>query len=98
MTTIDMSKIGLKPREMQTLRPARWALDMVPNGHYLTSPGQKRAAERLIERGFLTKAPGQFTPPRPDWLVVKLTKENMVALETAARADAASSAAPAKEP
>lgn len=79
---IDMEALGLKPREQQVMRYARWALTQVSNGHYLTSTGQRRAAERLIERGFLTKVKSQFTPP-VDWLVVKLTKKNWSAMRRA---------------
>lgn len=80
---INMSKIGLKPREMQVLRAARWALTQVPNGFYLCSPGQNRAAERMIERGFLTKADAQFSPPTPEWWVVVLTPANVKKLKAA---------------
>lgn len=76
---IDMKALGLKPREQQVMRAAQWALTLVQNGHYLTSPGQRRAAERMIERGFLTKVDAKFSPP-VDWLVVKLTTENWNAM------------------
>lgn len=78
--TIDMKALGLKPREQQVMRAARWALTQVSNGHYLASPGQRRAGERMVERGFLTKIDAQFSPPMPDWLVVKLTQENWNAM------------------
>lgn len=81
--TIDLRKIGLKPREMQVLRSAVWARTQVENGFYLCSPGQNRAAERMIARGFLTKADANFSPPAPDWLVVVLTNENHAALVAA---------------
>lgn len=82
---IDMLKIGLRPREMHVLRYAVWAHSQTPNGHYLCSPGQNRAAERMIERGFLSKAEHQFSPPVPEWLVVVITPENMAALRAAER-------------
>lgn len=81
--TIDMRKIGLRPREMQVLRYAVWARTQTPDGNYLCSDGQKRAAERLIERGFLTKSKNGFSPPAPDWLVVVITNKNLVALQAA---------------
>lgn len=81
--TIDMEKVGLRPREMQVLQAAAWARTQVPNGHYLCSTGQKRAAERMIARGFLTKAKADFSPPSPDWLVVLLNEENYSALRSA---------------
>ena len=80
---IDMSRIGLKPREMQVLQRAVWARKQVEHGHYLCLPGQNKAAERLIERGFLTKIPGEFSPPMPDWVVIKITTENFEALRAA---------------
>lgn len=79
---IDMKKIGLKPREMQVMRAAVWSLETVKGGRYLVSDNQRKAAERLIERGFLTKEKTTFSPP-VDWLVVRLTKRNWAALETA---------------
>lgn len=80
---IDMSKIGLRPREMSVLRYASWARTQVSNGHYLCSDGQRRAAERMIERGFLTRVKHQFSPPKPDWIVVIITEKNMKALRKA---------------
>lgn len=80
---MDMSRIGLKQREMQVLRAAAWARTQVSNGHYLCSSGQNRAAERMIERGFLTKVDKKFSPPAPDWIVVVLTEENYAALRKA---------------
>lgn len=85
---IDMRKIGLKPREMQVLRYAMWARQTMSNGHYLVSSGQKKAAERMIERKFLTKVSnkkaGLVSFGDPDyWLVVKLTKRNVAALAEA---------------
>lgn len=78
--TINMTALGLKPREQQVMRAARWALTQVPNGHYLTSDGQRRAAERMIERGYLTKVDAEFSPA-VDWLVVKLTEQNWRAMQ-----------------
>jgi hypothetical protein len=85
---IDMKALGLKPREMQVLQYALAAYRFVPNGHYLTSPGQRRAAERLIARKFLTKAKHKFIPP-VDWLVVVLTKRNITAMKQALKTEAA---------
>lgn len=95
--TIDMEKIGLKPREMQVLQAAAWARTQVPNGHYLCSPGQNRAAERMITRGFLTKAEHDFSPPSPGWIVVKLTEDNYSAMR-GAEASALSQADRSKTP
>lgn len=76
MVGVDMKQLGLKPREMQVLRYAAYAARAVPGGRHLVSDGQRRAAERLVVRKFLTKARAEFTPP-VDWLVVRLTKQNM---------------------
>lgn len=84
-SSINMQKIGLRPREMQVMRYAMWARHQVDNGHYLCSPGQNRAAERLMARGFLTKAEHDFSPPMPDWIVVMITEDNLKALRLAER-------------
>ena len=47
-------------------------------------PGQNRAAERMIKRGFLTKPEQGFSPPAPDWLVVVITNKNLACLQAAA--------------
>jgi len=80
---VDMTKIGLRPREMQVLSAAVHAWALVGNGHYLCGTGQNRAAERLIKRGFLTKVEvdAKFSPP--DWIVVVITPENVKALRDA---------------
>jgi hypothetical protein len=83
---VNLEAVGLRPREMQVLQAAAWARTQVPNGHYLCSTGQNRAAERLIAKGFLTKADADFSPPMPDWLVVVLTNENYAALRAAENA------------
>lgn len=80
-----VQKLGLRPREWQTLRSALWARQQVPNGHYLCSPGQVSAARRLIARKFLTKVSrkqsGLVTLGSDDaWLVVKYTKANVAAV------------------
>lgn len=68
---------GLKPREIGVLRWCLQAREIVPNGHYLTSGTQQTAAaNRLIDRGLLTKADDQPFPPLPDTVVVYLTQEN----------------------
>ena len=80
---VDMTKIGLRPREMHVLRAAVHAWSLGGNGHYLCGTGQNRAAERLIKRGFLTKVEvdAKFSPP--DWIVVVITPENLKALREA---------------
>jgi hypothetical protein len=80
---VDMTKIGLRPREVQVLSSAVHAWSLVGNGHYLCGRAQKRAAERLIKRGFLTKVEvdAKFSPP--DWIVVVITPENEKTLREA---------------
>lgn len=81
---------GLKPREIGVLRNCLHARTLVSNGHYLTSGRQQTAAaNRLIERGMLTKADDQPVPPLPDSVVVYLTEENWKAVGDAARANMA---------
>jgi hypothetical protein len=47
---IDMTKLGLRPREMRVLSATIHAWSLVGNGHYLCGTGQSHAAERLIKR------------------------------------------------
>jgi hypothetical protein len=81
---VDLTRIGLRPREKQVLSAAVNAWSLVGNGHYLCGTGQKRAAERLIKRGFLTKVEVDATPP--DWIVVVITPENVEVLREAVAA------------
>ena len=80
---VDMTKIGLRPREIQVLSAAVHAWSLVGNGHYLCGTGQNRAAERLIKRGFLTKVEVDATFSPPDWIVVVITPENVKAVREA---------------
>jgi hypothetical protein len=77
---VDMTKLGLRPREMQILSAAIHAWSLAGNGHYLCGTGQTHAAERLIKRGFLTKVEVDATFSPPDWIVVVITAENVEAL------------------
>jgi hypothetical protein len=93
MTPADplQTSLGLRPREWQTMCYASRARGLVPNGHYLCSPGQLHAARRLIERGFLTevnqKDAGLVTFGNADqWLVVKYTATNLRKVQRAAKA------------
>lgn len=80
---------GLRSREIGVLQACLHARTLVPNGHYLTSGRQQTAAaNRLIERGMLTKAEQQLTPPMPDSIVVYLTQENWDAVGAQARENA----------
>lgn len=70
----------LKPREAQVIRAAVHAWSLVENGNYLCATSEEMAAERLIERGYLTKV----TRLQPaGFLVVVLTPENVAALRAA---------------
>ena len=80
---IDMTKLGLRPREMQVLSAAVHAWSLVGNGQYLCGTGRNQAAERLIKRGFLTKVEVDPTFSPPDWIVVVITPENLEALREA---------------
>lgn len=75
--------LGIKPREAGVIRWAIWARTQVPNGFYLCSDGQRAAAERMIARGFLTRAPSNFSPP-VNWITVVLNPENVDAINAAA--------------
>ena len=80
---VDMTKLGLRPREMHVLRAAVHAWSLGGNGHYLCGTGQNRAAERLIKRGFLTKVEVDQKFSSPDWIEVVITPENLKALREA---------------
>jgi hypothetical protein len=80
---VDMTKLGLRPREMQVLGAAVHAWSLGGNGHYLCGTGQNRAAERLIKRGFLTKVEVDQKFSSPDWIEVVITPENLKALREA---------------
>jgi hypothetical protein len=80
---VDMTKLGLRPREMHVLRAAVHAWSLGGNGHYLCGTGQNRAAERLIKRGFLTKVEVDEKFSSPDWIEVVITPENLKALREA---------------
>jgi hypothetical protein len=68
--------LGLKLSEWRLIRDSIWARTQVPNGHYLPSLKWHKTALRLIERGYLTRAEHQFSPPT-DWVVVMITQENI---------------------
>lgn len=68
--------LGLKVSEYRLILSCLQAYEFVPNGHFLPATRWFKAAKRMIARGYLTEAPGQLTPPQPDWIVIFLTKEN----------------------
>jgi hypothetical protein len=73
---VDVTKIGLRLREMHVLRAAVHAWSLGGNGRYLCGMGQNRAAERLIKRGFLTKVDVDAKLWPSDWIEVVITAEN----------------------
>lgn len=82
---LTWEQTGLRPREIGVLKDCLYARTIVPNGQYLTSGRQQTAAaERLIERGMLTKAAEQPAPTLPGHIVVYLTQENWDAVHKAA--------------
>jgi hypothetical protein len=88
--------LALKPRERSVLRDCMWARTQVANGHFLTA--SVRSAERLIARGYLTRAASQPVPFDPKFgLVVLLEQDNFNKLVEDARA-AAVRLNPAAEP
>lgn len=67
---------ALRPRERTVLRNCLWARTQVSNGYFLTP--SVRSAERLIERGYLTKAPDQPVSFGPRFgLVVLVEQDNL---------------------
>jgi len=83
-------ELGLRPRETSVIRDCLWARTVVPNGHYLCSPGQIASAKRLIDKGFITNVTseaGMSPRVRGDgsdgWLVVKIDEANIEAMRKA---------------
>lgn len=75
----------LRPRELSVVRAAIHSRSAYGIDNYLCTPGQKKAAERLINRGFLTK--GEQPTLGSDWaLVVTITNENIDAINAALKA------------
>lgn len=75
-----MPQQSLRPREVQVINAAIYSRTEFGISNYLCSAGQTKAAERMIERNFLTKV---STIGFSGWgLVVKLTEENIAALRS----------------
>jgi hypothetical protein len=71
----------LKPREWNVIRAAIYSQREFGIESYLCSPGQTKAAERMIARGFLTKVEQIGFG---GWgLVIKITAENVEAINAA---------------
>ena len=74
----------LRPRELSVVLAAIHSRKGYGIENYLCSPGQTKSAERLIERGFLTKAKDQpMVFGGPFGLVVSLTNDNIDAINAA---------------
>lgn len=71
--------LGLKAAEWRLIRDCMHAWKLVPNGHYLPATRWYAAAVRMIDRGYLTRAPGasQPVPHWPGWIVILITRENI---------------------
>lgn len=72
--------LGLNKHEYSVLLQAHWAISQVENRYFLPAIGRRKAAEKLIERGFLTEA--DWLMPT-GWLVVKVTDENIATYNAA---------------
>lgn len=69
--------LGISVSEFRLIKQAMWAWSQVPNGNFLPAPRWKKAAERLIARGYLTRCPNVFSPPQPGWIVILISRENI---------------------
>lgn len=72
--------LGLLKTEYDAILNAHHARSLVHNGHFLAPAGRTKSYERMIERGFLTEA-DRLQPY--NWLVVKMTDENLEAYNSA---------------
>lgn len=80
-----MPKQQLQPREKQVINAAIYSRTQFGISDYLCADREKKAAERMIERGFLTKVSALGFG---GWgLVVKITKKNVTALRAAGLAE-----------
>lgn len=78
--------LGLNHSQFKLIRDCMWARSQVANGHFLPAARWRRAAEKLIERGFLTKAPEQPIPSHGWAPVVFISDENIATYNSALRA------------
>lgn len=69
--------LGLKLSEWRLILQCIGAYQMVSNGHFLPAPRWTKAARRLIARSYLTECDAKLSPPQPEWIVVKITRENI---------------------
>jgi len=79
--------LGLGKTEYEAVLNAHHARSLVPSGHFLAPVGRTKSYERMIERGFLTEA-DRLQPH--NWLVVKMTDENLQAYNAAIAASGTS--------
>jgi hypothetical protein len=71
--------LGLSRFEWQVFAQCNFALTQTPTGDFLTGPKHKKAALRMVEKGYLTKAEEQIMTLGCDkaWgVVVRLTQAN----------------------
>jgi hypothetical protein len=82
--TIDLRPLGLSTFEKRLLMQARWAADQIKSGDYLPGLRYRKAALRLIERGFLTESDSRLSPHPADWPpIVRLTADNIATIQAA---------------
>lgn len=79
MASAFVHPLGLNKSQFKLIQDCLWARTVVPNGHFLAASRWRLAAERLIERGYLTKAPPSAQPvPSISWApVVFITDDNI---------------------
>ena len=70
---------GLNKMDSSVIRWALWARTMVPNGHFLTTERQQKAAARMVERGFISDTGLRLF----GYMIIKITPENHAALSEA---------------
>jgi hypothetical protein len=72
----------LRPRELSVVQNVIHSRQAYGIENYLCSSGQTKSAERLIERGFLTKV-DRIGLGEPWGLVVTITNDNIAAINAA---------------
>jgi hypothetical protein len=70
----------LPPRELAVLNACIHSRQ-IGIADYLTADHERKSAERMIARGFLTKSAAKLSPG--EWLVVTLTDGNVAAINSA---------------
>jgi hypothetical protein len=71
-----------RPRELAVLNACLYSRQ-IGIADYLTADHERKSAERMIARGFLTKSAAKLSPGIGEWLVVTLTDDNVAAINSA---------------